>query len=787
MPTKIMNQTDHAVGDPGSAFAGRIGRTLAESVPHWPTPNRALSGSPNVVVVLLDDLGFSDFGCYGGEIDTPNIDRLAAGGLRFTGYTTVPMCTPARAALLTGKNPHSVGCGWLTHNDPGYPGYRGEMSKDAPTMAELLRTQGWSTLAAGKWHNTYDRNLHAGGDTSSWPLQRGFDRFYGFMGAETNYHQPDRMMEGNQLAPVDNYPEGYFAPDDYTGRAIGWLAEHRTSAPSKPFFLYLAFQTPHTPLQAKPTDLAKYRGRFDAGWDALRAARFERQRAMGLIAPNAAFAPRNPGVPAWDELPADQRALFARYMECYAGLVDNADQNIGRLLDFLERSDQIDNTLIMITSDNGANSIGGPTGVMNLHDRRQGFGEDPAVVQRLLNGNRVGSDDTYAAYPSGWTQVSNTPYRYYKRTPMAGGIRVPFVAHWPRGVAERGALRPQWIHVTDVLPTVLGLTGGDYPTAFNGYRTRHMDGKSFAAMLSDGATPTQRDRQYYELQGNRGYISGDWKIVSLQPPAPTMNLDNWMLFDIANDPTEIHDLAASQPQVLQRLIAEFEAEATANYVYPIDNRDDRRAITLPPHELADAVAPRDFYRVGASTPTVIVSPLIADRSFELTAWFDWRPDQEGVIVALGDRFAGMTAFVMDGALHFVYQLWNRPIELVPMPLQCGAQRFVLDYRALGDRKGQGTFTLNGQLLHAHVDLSPTLVRLPSGGLSVGLNRRQAVSARYADRGTFRYTGVIDRVRIEPGLQAPGTPMLIDEAAVQAAMSAPESKVVPHADGDARGR
>lgn len=768
------NTSNLKVADPGAAFAGHIGRTLAESMPHWPAPRRAAPGSPNVVVILLDDLGFSDFGCFGGEIETPNIDRLAGGGVRFTGYTTVPMCTPARAALLTGKNPHSVGCGWLTHNDPGYPGYRGEMSKDAPTIPELLREMGWSTMAAGKWHNTYDRNLHAAGDTSSWPLQRGFDKFYGFLGAETNYHQPDRMLEGNQLAQVDSYPDGYFAPDDYTGRAIGWLAEHRASAPAKPFFLYLAFQTPHTPLQAKPEDLAKYRGRYDAGWDALRAARFERQRAMGLTEPNAELPPRNPGVPAWDELPADQRALCARYMECYAGLVDNADQNIGKLLDFLEKTGQLDNTLIMITSDNGANSIGGPAGVMNLHDRRQGFAEDPATVKRLLEADRVGSDDTYAAYPSGWSQVSNTPYRFYKRTPMAGGIRVPFVAHWPDGMAGRGALCRQWIHVTDVLPTLLELTGGSYPAVFNGYRTRHMDGESFAAMFADTAAPARRERQYYELQGNRGYISGTWKIVSLQPPAPTLNLDNWMLFDILNDPTEIHDLAAAQPDVLRRLVEEFEAEATANYVYPIDNRDDRRAITLPPHELADASTPRDFFRAGPSIPGVVVSPLIADRSFTLSARFDWQPGDEGVIVALGDRFAGMTAFVMAGALHFVYQLWYRPIELAPVPLQPGTQHFVLAYSALGERRGQGTVALNATTVLARADLSPTLVRLPSGGLSVGINRRQAVSERYSDRGTFRYSGTIDLVRIEPGPQAPGTPMLIDEAAVQARMRAANS-------------
>ena len=231
-------------GDPADGFAGRIGRTLAESMPHWRTQARAAPGSPNIVVVLLDDLGYSDFGCFGGEIPTPAIDRLAAGGLRYTGYTTVPMCTPARAALLTGKNPHSVGCGWLAHHDPGYPGYGGEISRDAPTIAELLRAHGYATMAAGKWHNTWDHHARPGGDTSSWPLQRGFERFYGFMGAETGYFQPDRMMEGNQPTQIDAYPPGYFAPDDYTARAIGWLAEHRACAPDTPFFLYLAYQTP---------------------------------------------------------------------------------------------------------------------------------------------------------------------------------------------------------------------------------------------------------------------------------------------------------------------------------------------------------------------------------------------------------------------------------------------------------------------------------------------------------------------------------------------------------------
>jgi arylsulfatase len=765
----LMDSSGLKIGDPGSEFKGQIGRTLSESAPSWPQRQRAAKGSPNIIVILLDDLGFSDFGCYGGEIQTPNIDRLATQGLRYTNYTTVPMCTPARAALLTGKNPHSVGCGWLTHNDPGYPGYRGEMSKDAPLIPELLRQQGWSTMAVGKWHNTYDRNLHSAADNSGWPLQRGFDRFYGFMGAETSYYQPDRMLEGNQLAQVDGYPEGYFAPDDYTSRAITWMAENRANAPDKPFFAYLAYQSPHTPHQAKPEDQARYRGVYDAGWDTLRQARFERQRAMGLIEPNAVFPPRNPGIPEWASLPADQQALYARYMECYAGLVDNVDQNVGRVLAFLEKSGQLDNTLIMITSDNGANSIGGPTGVMNLQDRRQGFPEDTALVQRLLQANEVGNDMTYAAYPSGWSQVSNTPYRFYKRTPMAGGIRVPFVAHWPQGIADKGGMRNQWIHVTDVLPTVLDLTGGSYPPACNGYRTRSMDGKSFAASLRQADAPVQRQRQYYELQANRGYISGDWKIVSLQSPLQALNLDNWMLFNIANDPTEVQDLAASQPDVLARMIAEFETEASANYVYPIDSRDDRRAITLPPHELAEALQPRNFYPEGEPIHGVTVSPMIADRNFVLRARFGWQAGQEGVIVAMGDHFAGMVVFVMDGALHFTYQLWYRPIELAPIPLTQGVQDFVLDYRALGDRKGQGHFILNGRVVFDAADLSPTMVRLPSGGLSVGINKRRAISDRYATRGNFAYTGHIDVVRLEPGTQPADSPMVLDEAAVQARM------------------
>lgn len=748
------------------SVAATIGPTLAQSQPAWQVPQRPRTGAPNVVVILLDDMGFSDLACFGGEIHTPHIDQLAQAGARFTGYTTVPMCTPARAALLTGKNPHSVGCGWLTHNDPGYPGYRGEMSPDAPTMAELLRAEGYSCYAVGKWHNTYDLNAQPGGDTASWPLQRGFDRFYGFMGAETSYFHPDRMMEGNQPGPQHVFAPGYFAPDDYTERGLQWLREHSSCAPDKPFFLYLSLQTPHTPLQAKAQDLSRYRGCYDAGWDEIRAQRFARQRSAGVVEPQAVLSPRNPGVPAWGDLSEAQKTLLARHMEVYAALLDNADQNVGKLMATLRDLGAMDNTLLILTSDNGANAVGGPAGSLNLHGRRSGQVEDPSVVEHILSSGLLGSEATYSAYPAGWAQVSNTPYRYYKRTPMAGGIRVPFIVHWPQGLKDAGSVRRQWIHVTDVLPTLLDVLQVDYPSTFQGLRTRGLDGTSFLKLLASADAPHPRVQQHYELQANRAFIQWPWKIVSLQAPNQALQLDNWMLFNLSEDPCEIHDLATSHQQQLQSLVQAFEKEATVNYVYPLDNRDDTRAITLPPHALARASEPRLFYPGPAWIPPALVSPLLADRTFDVQLSFEWQTGQEGVLFSLGDRFAGVAAFVMAGALHFVYQRWFSPIELAPMPLKPGHQDLHWHFEALGQRQGHSDLSLNGQAWVTGVNMSPTLVRIPSGGLTVGMSRRQSVSERYASLGTFNYTGIVRQLRIVPGPQAPDSPMEIDEAKIQ---------------------
>ena len=741
---------------PAEGWQGTIGRTLHDSTPWWPLRQPAPAGAPDVVVILLDDLGFSDFGCYGAEIRTAAIDRLAARGLRFANYTTVPMCTPARAALLTGKNPHALGCGWLTFNDPGFPGYRaGEITRDTPTVAEMLRANGYSTYMVGKWHNTAEHNVAPAADRSSWPLQRGFDRFYGFLGGETHYFAPAQLVQDNAFLDHDVYREDYYCTDDWTDKAIGWLKEHASASPSKPLFLYVAHNAPHAPLHARHEDLARYAGAYDTGWDAIRAARLARQGEAGLFESPPSLPPRSPGVPAWDDVDPSRRPLMARYMELYAAVVDNMDQNIGRLIDTLEALGRLDNTLVILTSDNGANGIGGIDGAANNLSKRLVNAEDPAWGREMLETGRLGGVDSWPAYPLGWTDVSSVPFRLYKTTTMNGGIRVPLIMQWPARLRDGGGVRSQWVHVTDIAPTILDLIGASWPAQYHGYRTRPPDGASFRAALESSTAPGARHAQHYELAGNRGYIRDGWKIVSLQPPAKPMDLDNWMLFDLRDDPSEITDVAGMHPEKLRELIIAFDAEAEANHVYPLDNRGVRRSLTVPPYLESSLAETRTFYPGTGTTALAVVAPMINDRDYTLTCEFTCAANDHGVVFALGDPIAGMALFARDGAVSFLYHGGQGKVAACErLPVMPGANRFELVHRALGARRGIGAVRVNGTPV-ATLDMSPTtILGLGVGeGLDVGCDRRLHVTARYGGTGACVYTGSIDFVRIEPGPQA----------------------------------
>ncbi|TAL24084.1 MAG: arylsulfatase, partial [Frankiales bacterium] len=450
VPAACGANEDVTVSAAYEGFGGRAGRTFAGSEPWWPErPQR--EGAPNVVIVLADDLGFADLGCYGSEIDTPHLDALAARGLRYTDFHSTPMCSPTRAALLTGRNSHSVGIGHVAHSDPGFPGYAMELSDDCVTSAEVLRDAGWATLMVGKWHLAKDSDCSDAGPRHSWPCQRGFERFYGFLDGFTNLHHPHRLVRDNTAVEVDAYPDGYYFTDDITDEAIAMVKGVKASDPSKPFFLYMAHGAVHAPLHAKAEDIAKYEGRYAMGWDVLRQQRFERMLELGILPPDTVLPPRNSeagdDVVAWDDLPADQQRLFARYMAVYAAMVDNVDQQFGRLCAALEELGELDNTYFLFTSDNGASREGEAEGTTAYYSHLLGSVDTAADLARI---DEVGGPTTTPHYPRGWAMASGTPFRLYKINTHAGGHSVPMLMAGPGLQQHAGGLRRQWTHVTDV-------------------------------------------------------------------------------------------------------------------------------------------------------------------------------------------------------------------------------------------------------------------------------------------------------------------------------------------------
>jgi hypothetical protein len=456
-------------------------------------------------------------------------------------------------------------------------------------------------------------------------------------------------------------------------------------------------------------------------------------------------------------------------MQIYAAMVENIDTNVGRLVAELKALGQWDNTLLLITSDNGASSIGGPDGAANILEKRVTQHEDPNLPLELLQAGQLGGADSYAAYPVAWGQTCNTPFRFYKRTPMNGGIRVPLVLSWPARVPDAGAVRDQWVHVSDILPTLLEILGQTYPAQFNGYATRGLDGVSFFPTLSEPSATSQRTRQYYELEGNRGYIAvqeeGVWKIASLQPAGQPIDLDRWTLFNLSHDPTECDNLAVSRPEKLQELIALFEADAQAHSVYPLDNRDPRRVLALPPHLLQAYAKPREYYPGTETLAPAAISALVCDRDYKLRCRFECSAEPEGVLFAIGDHLNGLAAFVLRGQLHVSYRAGRKGLRQITAAIGAGSFDLELEHQAKGKRQGLGVLRLNGKPMGL-LDMSPCLLRITGEGIDVGLDRKRKSSAMYADRGVFAFNGHIHSVRIEPGAQAPDSLTNRPEALMQ---------------------
>ena len=534
-------------------FEGVIGLTAQDSTPSLLQPARPAPGSPNVVYIVLDDTGFGDLGCYGSSVSTPNIDSLADGGLLFNNFQSKAVCSPTRASLLTGRNAHSVGMKELPGGDQGYPHTRGRVPASAANIAQILSRTGYSTFAVGKWHLVPREDMTPAGDRTHWPLQKGFDRFHGFLSGWTDQYRPDLVVD-NHAVPTPERP-GYHFSEDIVDQAITMIDNKLEADPEKPFFLYLAFGATHAPVQVPKRYISKYDGAFDEGWDTVRERRFRRQLELGVIPSGSNLPPRNPGDPAWTDLSDTERSVYARFMEAYAGFTEHTDDQIGRLLEFLKQSGQFDNTLIVLISDNGGAPEAGIKG-----NFARSYGDRTTVAEMYERIDELGGPTTQPLYPRPWAMASSAPFKYYKLWPFNGGVRTPMIVSWPAGIRETG-LREQFIDVIDITPTVLDYLGVEEPEVFNGRCQMPMHGKSLRQVFGDPAASAPRDTQFFELWGSRGIYHKGWKAVAFHTPGTDFGSDHWELYNVEKDFTETADLASQHPDKLRELQDLWWAEA----------------------------------------------------------------------------------------------------------------------------------------------------------------------------------------------------------------------------------
>ena len=575
-----MAPMDDLLDDPESLAATATGARRVHADP----PFRA--DSPNVVVIVLDDTGFAQLGCYGSDIATPHIDALAGRGVQLTNFHTTAICSPTRACLLTGRNHHRVGMGMLPDLPMAFPGYTARIPDEAGTLAQVLRAEGYATFAVGKWHLTPRDERGPSGPYDRWPIAKGFEHHYGFLGGDANHWAPELVRDHTFVDPPRTPEEGYHLSEDLADEAIARLRELRRNQPQRPFLLWLALGASHAPHHVAPEWSDPYRGRFDDGWEAWRRRVLARQVERGIVAADAEVPPLPDHVPDWDALPEEERRLYARMMEVYAGFLTHADAQIGRVLDALEQLGERDDTIVVLVSDNGSSGEAGPHGSVSEYRFAQGRGEDLELNLRRIDD--LGGVRLYNHYPWGWAEAGNTPARRFKRYTFEGGVRDPCIVSWPAGLPADGGLRQQYCHAIDVMPTVLDLLGVEPPEVLGGVAQMSLDGVSMRAVLDDAGAADPRRSQYYECWGSRAMYEDGWKVVTdhvnqltateheLIEGSDDFAADRWLLFDTRADPAECRDLAAEHPELRDRLVARWYEEAERNGVLPLsDNVLDR--------------------------------------------------------------------------------------------------------------------------------------------------------------------------------------------------------------------
>lgn len=735
--------------EPIQAFKGQIGKTLNESTQWWPEKVKAPKGAPNVIWILLDDTGFGASSAFGGLVETPNFEALANDGLRFTNFHTTGISSPTRASLLTGRNHHKVAMGHHAELQIGEPGYTGEIPFEAGTIAEILRENGYNTFALGKWHGIQPQQQSLVGPFNRYPTGRGFDHFYGFYGGATDQWHP-QLAEG--LDEINIEPNTKHLNELLADKAISYIANQESTDSEKPFFLYFATGATHAPHHVAKEWSDKYKGKFDKGWDTYRQEVFNRQTALGLLQKGTVLPPRQAGVKAWDSLSVNEKKVFARFMENYAGYLSYTDYEIGRIINYLKQNDLYDNTAIfLIIGDNGGSKEGTYIGSVGLKKSGKASGSDIDFL--LSQYDNIGTDKTNPNYPLGWSQACNTPFRYWKSDANSeGGTHNPLIVHWPNGIKEKGGIRTQYSHVSDVLPTTVELIGATVPEVINGYPQFPIQGTSFAFAFNDANAPTRHTIQYYELHGGRSIYKDGWKASVYHPrnfsgevggtdpnfnPRP-FSQDKWELYNLNEDWNEINDVAGKYPEKLKELQDLFDSEAKKNNVYPLHNYQEGLAVP--------DIKSKTVILEGTSQK---IKVRIGKGSVSITANIETKTkSDDGVIFADGGLLGGSSLYIKGGKLRYVLNdgLTEKYLTSAKA-LQVGENTIKVEYP---DNKTV-VLSINGQkVAETTINARDKYLGAFSGeGVSVGKDSNSPVTKSYA--WPYAFKGRVTKIVIDQNI------------------------------------
>jgi arylsulfatase A-like enzyme len=755
----------------GEAFPGVIGRTAEESSPAWPAPVRAKKGAPNVLMIVLDDTGFGNLGCYGSPIETPHMDEIAARGLRYNSMHTTALCSPSRSCIVTGRNHHANGMACITELATGFPGYNGVMPFENGMLSEILVDEGYSTFMVGKWHLTPSNQETAAGPYDRWPLGRGFQRYYGFLGGDTSQWYPDLVYDNHQVEPPSKPEDGYHLSQDLVDKSVAFIADSKQADPEKPFYLHLCFGATHAPHHVAKEWADKYKGVFDDGWDAYREKTFARQKQLGIVPADAELSRHDPDVPDWDSQPAPARQLYSRFMEVFAGFLSHTDHQIGRLLTFLGDRGDLENTLIMIISDNGASAEGGPTGTTNEAQFFNNAQEPLEESLKLID--EIGGPTTFNHYPWGWTWAGNTPFRRWKRETYRGGSTDPFIVSWPEGIKAKGEVRTQYAHIIDMVPTVLDLLGIQPPAEIRGVKQSPMHGVSFAPTLDDPDASTSRHTQYFEMFGHRSIYHDGWRAVCPWPgPSFTeaglpfgqpitadvlsrLDATGWELYHVAEDFAETQNVASENRDRLIAMIGTWYVEAGKYDVMPIDGSALARMVGEKPL----IALPRDSYTYVPETQSVpnFAAPKVLNRPHSITADVEIpEGGADGVLLSQGTAAGGYSFFIKDGKLRYVHNYVGRELLGVEsdVAVPTGRHKLRFEFEPTGEpdmANGKGAagrlqLYIDSNLVgnaDAHVT---TPFMFNPGALTCGANPGSPVTPDY--EGPFTFTGTLHGVTLD---------------------------------------